>query len=115
VPSGNGFAAPVAFEEFFASGQLRIPSVADFEPRCVLRVIARPAIFCDNALQVQLASLPEEGTSALLYVIGVEDRSQSADGAAQLMFAIDKALVAQVLPIRLKKIEGHEARLAPPE
>jgi hypothetical protein len=71
MPARNRLGTPLTLKQLLAAYQLGVIAIPNFEPRSLLRIVRGSAIFCDNALQVQLASHLEEGTSALFYVIGV--------------------------------------------
>ena len=92
MPPRNWLLMSLPFKEFLASDHLRILAIPNLEPCGLPPIVRRSPVFRDNALQVQLASLVEEGSSTLFYVLGVNDRRQSPDGASQLMFAIQQSL-----------------------
>jgi hypothetical protein len=74
VPARNWLLVPLPLKEFLSSNHLRIASIPNVEPRSLLGIVRRSPVFRDNALQIQLASLVEEGNSRFFYVLGRDDR-----------------------------------------
>jgi len=72
VRSRNRLGTPFSFKQRFAPDPLDSCDF-EFEPCSLLRVVGCSPIFCDNALEIQLASVLEQGNSTSFYVLGEND------------------------------------------